>query len=293
MKIAYLIGLGSAYNGLGGTWRAWTVARHLDIEGSGRVAREALRAALEGYGVSPRSVRRWIRKGKQEGIFREAKNGDLYYDGLHKAAVKFGAWGVGRRVQIPEPKRLFKPDWKQHLWAIYHTVRKDRPISRFTLEWLTGVDRRTQYNLERGNPDMQARACYADIANLASMDADQRRQHAANLREVTGEGWQVKRKRLVKQLPNVYAGTAEVELCPRGREKQARAYFRANSSNHGARVQALEKPEKLFFETKGRATKAVLEALRRQPEGTGEPVKKYYFEGAGEVNWYGEIMDFA
>jgi hypothetical protein len=192
----------------------WHLARALDSLGAGRVLLEDLRA--EG-------MRLWSRS-KTYGAIREAERLGLVAivarrsDGARLVALRslahvarlfnvidLGARPVEARVTALRTAATFKAA----VFSAFHAGRKgdtSRPISRETLQTLTGIGRRTQARYEarnnsRRNGQVKRRANFAVIGHGP--------EALAGARENVHGGAYLFGGRVVRPLPNSYSTTAK------------------------------------------------------------------------------------
>ena len=129
-------------------YRLWTLARELDAAGSGRVPLDRLIVfASTLRGLSPGTVRRLLDVG--DGTFwdRYTKNGRrwLQLRGLAKVCEALGVEKLRRDpVLLPDRYARTLRAWRAALYSSQFTGDWSKPISRRTLEELTGRSARTQ-----------------------------------------------------------------------------------------------------------------------------------------------------
>lgn len=135
-------------------WQAWVVARALDVEGSGRVNPGALLAKLnELLGGDFRAAQYRTKKAIEAG-FLWFGGGVVSYASPKRIAEMVGAqaWDK-RRVEIHLEALFEKGKWRQAIYAaaLVEVANPSKPISRFTISKITGVNRRRQVRLEKDN----------------------------------------------------------------------------------------------------------------------------------------------
>lgn len=144
-----LAGLSSVKKYAGGAWRLFTLAKNLDVAGSGRVAKNELVSACLDFGVSRKSVNRWLNRAVQLGLLSPHKD-CLEIISVDNCARILSAEGIARAVILEKPKLLFEEGWRGVVWAgfLKSLDREDKPTARETLECLSGISVREQRILE-------------------------------------------------------------------------------------------------------------------------------------------------
>jgi len=132
-------------------YRLWTLARHIDTAGSGRITVDRLKAGIARHkwtGLSRRSFRRIVRAG--DGIFWQDTGHTLRIAGLAYVCEKLSVDKLRRSPVLVEVR------WGKTLRAFraacyggMFSGEMSNPISRATLERLTGRSRRTLLDYER------------------------------------------------------------------------------------------------------------------------------------------------
>jgi len=198
LKVFPMIGLFAAMAGKSGSFRAWIIARNLD-NGTGRFLKVRLNQAIEDR-TTKRTRQRWIKEALQLGIFTVSRCGKyLRYISVDKVARVYHAPNIVKPI-IVKSDDLFSPGWHGLLWAGYLDSRNDQqPISRETLERITGVQIRTQINLEKDNELIVKYHCQAVLGKVSDP------QNAfENLQNNPDPSIRIKGNKIIKQLPNTY-----------------------------------------------------------------------------------------
>lgn len=135
----------------GNAWRVWTVAKNADRSGCGHITRSTLLAALDGYGIHPRTRARWIQQAVQLGLIinhRYRRSGVRVYFLVapDRVAVLLGADRVGTRVRV-DLADVLRSGWRAVVWSGY-LADKQKPCSQETKEQMTGIKKRTQRNYQ-------------------------------------------------------------------------------------------------------------------------------------------------
>lgn len=136
--------------------RAWHIVRAVDTQGEGRVTAAEARRAVRAW-LSKDDTRRGLVAAEAVGLLRQVRrrrDGEavMLVAGLRAAAEALGADTVGAvPVPVPAGKARKLNAWKGALWKSVHAGRGENagPISRATLEAVTGVPERTQRRYER------------------------------------------------------------------------------------------------------------------------------------------------
>lgn len=135
----------------------WALARALDAQGAGRVLRADFDKAALSLGLSTHKLKRYKAEALAAGLLLPVtrhKDGAavLAYVNAQRAAALLDVSHMGAAaVVVPAGKLKRAALWKSALWAAYHAGRslEPGPISRETLEALSGVPARTQRLYER------------------------------------------------------------------------------------------------------------------------------------------------
>lgn len=274
MKYQPIIGLAALRNDQIGAFRAWTVARHLDPQGSGRADRREVIGYLAGKHATPRTRQRWTAQAIELGLFKPDKwNRYYHYCSLGKAAAIFQAPDIGRAVEDPESHLLFqRRDAGAFLWAGFlESLERDAPTSRETLARISGVPERTQRHFEAINDNVTAYPSFTVVGEIPA-GADPA-AYAQEYRCQFGGAFQLKGNKIVQQLPNVY-GVKNVNRCKKGRMNKARKELSDLLQNQ----QVNDKPKRRYFKKAHNASKAAVK--------DGEP-KFWHIAHDNGINWYG------
>lgn len=214
VKIWPVVGLAAIQAYTGGAWRAWSLARHLDKSGAGKVARAELLAFLVGLGVNERTRRRWIEQALELELFREYR-GTYYLVSLENACTRLGNMGTVGKPALVSAEALASKGWRSRVWSAYLATLGERPISQARKAEITGIDPRTQRNYQASVPGF-AISNYADRGRANS-------GLLGGLRDVCGMTVFVsKRGRLIQRLPDGRHVPRSVSRpCPKGRSRKA------------------------------------------------------------------------
>ena len=198
LKVYPLIGLAAVKAGQSGSYRAWIIARNID-GGSGRLLKTDLYNAIENF-VTKRTRQRWIKEAFQIGIFIESKcKKYIRYISVDKVAGGFNARGIVNPILV-KPGEFFNQGWHSVLWAGYLESRNDQqPISRATLERITGIEKRTQINLENGKDYTVKYPCKVLLEKVSDPE-----KAFQDLQLNPDPSIRIEKNKIIKQLPNTY-----------------------------------------------------------------------------------------
>lgn len=245
MKMYPLLGMRAIKAKQGNPWRVWTVAKSLDYEGSGWVCEEKLRARLRRYEVPESSIYRLITEAsRKEWILREDwKPGFFKLPGPTKIASKLDAVQVGRAVKM-DGRLVFTIGWKANVWAGVIRLFDGKPISRATLEKLTGIPRRTQAHYRR-QASVNTRPNYAK----SELSVD----HLVGIAETRPGAFAIDQT-VAWRLPDTRFAPDYVEIAPKGRTRKHKQELGILSYHRQDKPKPV--PVKLFYQTLRRAQKA-------------------------------------
>ena len=275
--------------------RLWVVCRKLDFMGSGEIAVADLQQELKrlkARGVSPVTVKRLLRAG--DGVFwhrRHNRQGQpvLRLRSLARVAYGLGCTDVGRAVYIaPAAMRTLQSFRVATVYASVH-ARSDpkgaeatwnKPVSRKTLETVTGVERRKQQRWEK---TLGRRFHVWEQGDFVG-DPSSFRHNAPAYHEVGGQyrhGLPPRFKKVKKsdgvrvlweQTPSRYrVDRRYIRLAPNGRRHKANRVLRASYNAAGCSVPTRETVPGLYYEAD--SAEAVKILARRLGElGPGEYV---------------------
>jgi hypothetical protein len=135
--------------------RVWLLLRAIDVDGSGRLTVDEARARLAGKDspwrcCGARRLRQLLAEG--EGLFWQRDGrGRLWLRGAHRVAADLGVErATGFPVELPVAALLGGIQGvRAAFYAAFHSGRESKPISRDTLQTLTGLAPRTQLDYDR------------------------------------------------------------------------------------------------------------------------------------------------
>lgn len=135
-----------SYRGGGGALRLYVIAKAIAREADG-VSRDQVLACLRVFGVAPWTAKRWLDAARKLGLVqdvqRQSGEWSLRLIGYAKAALLLGLKQPGKPVEIPT-EALFGRQWWSRLFAAFEGSFQGRPISRRTLQAVSGIPLSTQ-----------------------------------------------------------------------------------------------------------------------------------------------------
>ena len=193
-----LIGLAAIRAGKSGSFRAWIIARYMN-DGSGRFLKARLYQEIEKV-TSKRNRQRWIKEALELGIFTRSRCGNYFrYISVEKAAAVYQA----RDIVAPtwtDPDDLVKPGWHGlYLAGYYESRNPDQPISRAALATITGLQKQTQINLEKGNDHIVKHECKAVLGKVSDPE-----KAFKELQNNPDPSVRIQGNKIIKQLPYTY-----------------------------------------------------------------------------------------
>lgn len=146
VKIWPLVGISAGRHNEGGAWRAWTLAKSLDINGRGAIPLDDLQALASELRIHPKTWRRWLAGARRLTLIRDRSRGDgwVVLASQPWAAVILGCEYAGTRPASIAAGNLVGKGWHTYIWAAYEQTHQGRPISRAKQENITGVPISTQ-----------------------------------------------------------------------------------------------------------------------------------------------------
>ena len=136
------------YSKIGGGWRLYVLAKALDPQGLGKIAREDLRDYALFLGVNVRTFERWIKQARNAGLFyTDVQNSSgqwmIVMANAGIAAAELNCETIGRKVTLPAAA-LIGNGWKARAWAAYEITHNGQPIARETMQKIVNVAVSTQ-----------------------------------------------------------------------------------------------------------------------------------------------------
>lgn len=192
-----------------GAFRLWFLARGFD-NGCGFIPAKEFRQYLRSHGITKTTQYRWIDQAINLGLIKKM---DSVYRlvSLEKCARIVGVTRLMRPVVMPMEKFIQSKKWLPWVWSGFLLHFKGKPITRGTLEKLSGVPASTQLEYEK-IAQTEKTANYADICN-----PENNPELAIN--SFPNPGFYCKNGRIRRRLGNTYMPTG-VQLGNKGRLKQ-------------------------------------------------------------------------
>jgi len=258
--------------------RLFCIAKHYD-NGNGNIPIDEFKAYCKRYlGIPKARFNRWKREALQLGIIEHS--GNIYVlSSWGNAAVMVGVTNTLAKPVEMGVTKISGSGWAAWIWAAYLKRYEGKPISRITLEKLTGVPERTQRMYE-------AQAGVENHANYGDYGFPDASPDEAITEETNGYFWYHGRTK--KRLPNsrIVSG---VETCKRGRTAQHNRVIWAALSLWGSS----QTKNRLYFHGphKAQALKDALRKMRRsnQPHNERPNVLFLHVGDTLGVNLWGAI----
>ncbi len=132
---------------MAGALRLWEFAHYLDTNGRGLIERDVLKCRMLQH-VSARTFRRWLRQAHDLGLINPWSRGYWQLEAHGKAYRRLGLRCDRRKATI-DIGALFRPGWKAVLFDAFVAIIGERPISRKTIETLTGKSASSQRRYQK------------------------------------------------------------------------------------------------------------------------------------------------
>lgn len=198
--------------------RVWLLARYLDKSGRGWITEHELREALTNKG-SPLRICGWrrLRQILQQGnntLWQKDSLGRIWLYSNKKVAINLELERLtGKSVHLPIKTLIGSiATTKAAFYASFHAGRRETPISRATLQSITGVSERSQRTYDKlANVTTQTNFSLDEVANKATeKEAAYDAGSAFFIFEDTaGKFGRKGQKYHARQLPNSYTTTYE------------------------------------------------------------------------------------
>jgi len=213
--------------------RLWFLAKEFD-SGNGHIPSKEFRYWLMDLGVPRSTLYRWLDQALELGLITQGE-GVYKLVSWGRGAVMVGANHLGKPVKI-ELEKFVNQGWLNWVWAGF-LKRFENPVSRETLEKMTGTPPRTQLERER-KAGVISKTHYADMGNPKD-------NPEGALYPDEKSGYYGAYGRVRRRLPNTYKPVG-VESGNVGRTKKANKLINASCYCGAA---AENKPERLYCET--------------------------------------------
>lgn len=233
-SVAFYSNMGVAaarrYSHGGGGWRLYVMAKALDLQGLGMIARADLRDYAFFLGVEVKTYERWINEARNNGLFIDVQSRGgawmlrLVNPGI--AAAELSCDRVGRKVTLPAAA-LIGNGWKARVWAAYEITHNGQPIARETMQKIVNVAVSTQRYRD-------AQAKVNRVRNFAKSDRKLSINQLAGLKETSGrKNIFIDKDGFINwRLPNSYIFTTAL-LGGKGRGRVANKILRNIQSVNG------------------------------------------------------------
>lgn len=242
----------------GGAYRLALFAKELDAPGSGKVRADELRSYALSLGVKEQTLDRWLRRAIELRVLIPGRGGWISRVSEAKAIAILspGVTRVGRAVEI-DPHDLAGKNWRAAIWKAYYATTRGNPISRATMQDITGVAPNVQRRLdiqagiappEKGKTEFKKRN-YAIIQKSA-------KQHLSAYQEFGGRKYfafrvkGMKYDQIAYRLPNSYH--VADQLARKGRLRK----INAELSNVVTTPAAQSHPSRIYCSTPEQAARS-------------------------------------
>jgi len=203
------------------------MAKTLDKQGTGMIARNDLQAWVLSLGVNIRTLQRWMNEARNHDLFidMQAKGGQwlLRLPNAGLAAVAIKCESVGRKVTM-KASALIGKGWKARIGGAYEAIYKGRPITRDAMQKLSNVPVSTQrYRDRQAGVNRTRNYSRSNMRGDMLQGVKEYTQHKGVY--LAGDG------RIYWRLPNSY----QVSFAMRGgkgRARKAKKIIRQLSQNH-------------------------------------------------------------
>ena len=219
------------YSKIGGGWRLYVLAKALDPQGLGKIAREDLRDYALFLGVNVRTFERWIKQARNAGLFyTDVQNSSgqwmIVMANAGIAAAELNCETIGRKVTLPAAA-LIGNGWKARAWAAYEITHNGQPIARETMQKIVNVAVSTQRYR-----DVQAKV--NRVRNFAKSDMQLKGNQLPGLKETSGrKNIFIDKDGFINwRLPNSYIFTKALRG-GKGRGRKANKIIRNIQSTNG------------------------------------------------------------
>ena len=219
------------FSKIGGGWRLYVLAKALDPQGLGKIARDDLRDYALFLGVNVRTFERWIKQARNAGLFyTDVQNSSgqwmIVMANAVIAAAELNCETIGRKVTLPAAA-LIGNGWKARAWAAYEITHNGQPIARETMQKIVNVAVSTQRYR-----DVQAKV--NRVRNFAKSDIQLKGNQLPGLKETSGrKNIFIDKDGFINwRLPNSYIFTKALRG-GKGRGRKANKIIRNIQSTNG------------------------------------------------------------
>ena len=279
------------FSKLGGGWRLYVLAKALDPQGRGMIARDDLRDYALFLGVEVRTFERWMKQARYAGFFIDLQSRGgawmLRMVNAGQAAAELQCETVGRKVTLPAAA-LIGNGWKARVWAAYEITHNGQPIARETMQKIVNVAVSTQRYR-----DVQAKV--NRVKNFAKSDMRLKGNQLPGLKEESGrKNFFIDKDGFINwRLPNSYIFTTALRG-GKGRGRKANKTIRNIQSVDSLLLlqQALRQEEeynpdivKLFNQNPQQAKKAMKKLAKIDNRKVKDIYEKDHTARNGAVIW--------
>ena len=254
------------FSKIGGGWRLYVLAKALDPQGLGKIARDDLRDYALFLGVNVRTFERWIKQARDAGLFytdvqNSSRQWMIVMANAGIAAAELNCETIGRKVTLPAAA-LIGNGWKARAWAAYEITHNGQPIARETMQKIVNVAVSTQRYR-----DVQAKV--NRVRNFAKSDIQLRGNQLPGLKETSGrKNIFIDKDGFINwRLPNSYIFTKALRG-GKGRGRKANKIIRNIQSTNGLLLlqQALSLEDEY--------NKDIVKLFNQNPQQAGRAMKK-------------------
>ena len=254
------------FSKIGGGWRLYVLAKALDPQGLGKIARDDLRDYALFLGVNVRTFERWIKQARDAGLFytdvqNSSRQWMIVMANAGIAAAELNCETIGRKVTLPAAA-LIGNGWKARAWAAYEITHNGQPIARETMQKIVNVAVSTQRYR-----DVQAKV--NRVRNFAKSDIQLRGNQLPGLKETSGrKNIFIDKDGFINwRLPNSYIFTKALRG-GKGRGRKANNIIRNIQSTNGLLLlqQALSLEDEY--------NKDIVKLFNQNPQQAGRAMKK-------------------
>lgn len=252
-----------------GAFRVWFLAKSFDNGGSGFIPAKAFRQYLNILGVSRATYYEWLLRADRLGLVKRLDN-DIYQIASWERGAKLA--GIDRLLKptFIETERYINKGWLAYVWGAYVKHFEGKPISRASLEKLTGVPRRTQQAYEK-------KSGVINTANYVSYGYPENNPEQA-MEICDKPGVFFRAGAIMKQGPNSRK-VPYAHLGNKGRTKQINQSLRCNDEDSSGRIY------KLYCITDKQAKQAIRQARGGKIGERPLHVWKFYKNALGVNLW--------
>lgn len=222
------------------------------------------------------TVRQWrnIRKEGDGRFWDVLTGGQVFIYGMAHTADSMNVDRLsGRRVNVPMSSLVKSTkEAKRILYLTFDASRDAMPISRATREDITGIDRSSQWRIERKSPEIEVTPNYEIVTPLADCQTVENAAYRFGgasfvFTDRLGKQGAAGEKYLARQMPNSY--TCSLENAPRGRQKKLNRRLRTPVTTWSG--ESASKTVQLYFDDGNQAEQATCAAvtMRTQPARNG------------------------